>query len=733
MQTVQDQEPDSLLTAPPATTIESADQSKSIAIPLDSHALPSSAWQSLAGWLVIALLLLIQLGLFRQFAQREITWAYPTNHDQVTYLSLSYETYEGILTQGLLPGIWVGLKAPIPNGIMIHVQAALLFLVIGASRLSALTLSFLYFAVFQCVLAMTLRWLTNRWSVALIGVGLLLSTITAFFPVGGVMDFRIDFIAFNLFGIFICSVVRSGIFASRRWSLVVGGLAAFSALFRFITLVYLVGILGLVFLFLCLRLWRQRDPSARQKIVWRMSNLMIAGALMVACVGPAIWYNREVLQNYYIAGHVTGSEKEIRAQQLGIVGALDAVLFYPKSALRDHAGPTFLIMSALVLITTFGLSRVRSPASANPSASSALDIPLAYFFIIVCLLVPLAILTLDVAKSPVVGNILVPALLWLVLLSTLAFSRAQRIPGAAPVMIRALEVLAALALCSGMYTQLNMLSRRSDLSRQRPDVEQVVQLYDLIGQYSRELGWTAPRISADTIADYLYPTLMRPLLYERQGVLLDPQTKLGAIKLGLPAVDEAEAIALLQASDFAIITRSAPDTQSLYPFDRSTQALRPKLIAFCDQAFVPLREFHVFDRDVVLYMRPALHVEGDSAGWITSDGLTLSGSRAIFQARPWIELRGKSNFSYLSKRPNVSGQLLLPGQPPRLLQGTIDIAGQDYRILLDVPPEALPAQPVAQIRVLFDTYFVPKDIGLNSDTRRLVIRTPDSVTLLQQP
>ena len=37
-----------------------------------------------------------------------------------------------------------------------------------------------------------------------------------------------------------------------------------------------------------------------------------------------------------------------------------------------------------------------------------------------------------------------------------------------------------------------------------------------------------------------------------------------------------------------------------------------------------------------------------------------------------------------------------------------------------------------QIRVLFDTYFVPRDLGINGDTRQLVIRMPRQVELLPQ-
>jgi hypothetical protein len=726
MQTTHDSQRSNPL--PARTTIGLVtDHQESVAI--DRLAARVGRWPITPGWLVLALLILLQWALFRQFALREVVWAYPTYNDQVTYLSLSYETYEQILSKGLPSGLWHGLSVRVPNGIMIHLQASLLFLVIGASRFSALTLNFLYFALFQCALAGTLRWLTGRWSMALLGVGLLLTAATPFYGIGALMDFRIDFIAFCLYGIFICAVIRSGMFASWRWSLVVGVVAAVLVLFRFITLVYLGGVLGLVFLLLCLRWLRRRhDADARRPVVRRIVGLMIAGGVLLGSAGPAIWYNREPIQNYYVVGHLTGPDKELRAQQFGVFTTLDSLLFYPKSVLYDHAGSAFIIFSVLALVIALGVATVRAHDTARQSASSPLDRTLTYVFVGACLLVPLTVLTLNVSKSPVVGNILVPGLLWLVLISVVVFSRGAGTTH--PLVNRVLAGLAALLLCAGIYNQVNMLSRHGLLTGRRAEVEQLLRFYDTIGQYSREFGWDTPRISVDTVADYLYPTALRPLFYERQGVLLSPRIRLGTVGPGVPGVTEAEALALLQDSDFVILTNTAAPRASIYPFEQSMEALRPKLLAFSEQAFIPLQRLHVFDRDVTLYIRPSLKIAGNSGGWLTSKGMTLTGSSTVLQTRPHIELTGQSNFGYLGGVPGVRAQLLLPDQAPRDIPASLVASGEDYRMTIDVSPEDLPAASPVQILVRFDRFFVPKEIGLNEDTRQLVIRTPSGVTLL---
>ena len=132
---------------------------------------------------------------------------------------------------------WPGRRAA-PSRTQLPLQAALLYLAIGPSRLSALTLSFAYFALFQAVLAGTVRRTTGRWSAAFLALGILLAARTTFLRAGGIMDFRIDFTAACLYGTFLCAVSRSEMFRSWGWSVGVGAVATLLILFRFVTAPY---------------------------------------------------------------------------------------------------------------------------------------------------------------------------------------------------------------------------------------------------------------------------------------------------------------------------------------------------------------------------------------------------------------------------------------------------------------------------------------------------------------
>src|SRR5437763_11113969 len=92
-------------------------------------------------------LILVQYFLFRSYAGREATWAHPTAIDQSVYLLASYEDFEKLLTHGFFHGTWDALSARSPNGVMLPLQAAILYLFLGPGRLSAFTLLFLYFVL----------------------------------------------------------------------------------------------------------------------------------------------------------------------------------------------------------------------------------------------------------------------------------------------------------------------------------------------------------------------------------------------------------------------------------------------------------------------------------------------------------------------------------------------------------------------------------------------------------
>ena len=549
-----------------------------------------------AGCIAIALLLLAEYGLFRQFALREVVWAYPTNFDQSAALRRSYETFEKVRTDGLFAGIRDRLSQPAPTGVLMPIEAVVLYRFLGPSRLSALTVNFLHFALFQVVLLYTLRWWSGRWAPGWLGLGLLLSASAPFAAAGGLMDFRMDTLALCLWGVFMCAVIRSGVFAQRGWSIAAGAVAGVLVLVRFLTLAYVAGVLTLLFFFLLTR--RSRGGPSREAAAGTSTpgGVVAAGLMMSVVALPALAGNMESIRNYYGPGHFFGVERQIWLRAQGLSTAGDKLLYYPRSLAYDHAGPLLLWMCTAAVVVAAVLARTPKE---SPEDTPRSDVVTAEVFVGSCFLVPLTVLTVAAVKSPVVASILVPPLLWITLVLVIRLTgalRGRRIP---PLRERALAVLSALAVLLGAWHQVDRLRRPGPLAGQRRDISELLSLYDAIGEHSRRLGWSAPRVSMDRIAEFLNPGLVPAVVYERRGLLLGYN---GALGSRIFAITEQDALALAEGSDFVVVTDDGPDL-SPFPFESSMRAIRPSLRRLCDARFARLGDFHFFGRQATLYAR----------------------------------------------------------------------------------------------------------------------------------
>lgn len=566
------------------------------------------SWQAALGWCLVAGLIVLQFVLFRRHAAREVAWAYPDHYDQAYYLHQVYTLYERMRAAGWWHGLVEHLTTPRPQGTLFPVPAALLFLLVGPSRLAALSVNFAHFAVLQALVVATLRWLTRRWSVPFLGLGLLLAAASPFVGNGGLLDYRIDFAAWCLFGVVLCLVVRSRLFASRRWSVAVGAACAWLSLSRFLTLAYLGGIAALMVVFLLARRWRHRaDPGRRRHADRQLVGLALASALALGAVAPALWNSREAIYGYYVVGHVTGAEKHFRGLGTNATTA-GVLLYYPRAVSTDHLGGTFLVLAAVLLGACAALGLIQRLARPRPGSSAGFDWTGVGFFLVCCLAVPYALLTLDESKSSIACSILVPPALWLVLLAPAAVSRVLSAgPDWAPRTV-GFTALAAAVLAGGAYTQAGHYREHRFFTKHRPDVENVARIFDLLEQHCRQTGCLTPRVAVTSIqADYLSPIVVPAFLYERHGVLINPRVgKLGGT---LFRVTAAEAFAELRESDFVILADPAR-LRSPYPFDQCMKELYPQLKRYCDDTLVPLRHFRVFRQDVILYVRPGSGAAG---------------------------------------------------------------------------------------------------------------------------
>ena len=694
--------------------------------------------------LSLLFLIALQALLFCQYGHREIDWAYPSSFDQATYLEASYSLQREALSQGLLNGVAKFWGAGRPNGIMLPIQGMLVQFFFGSNRLALLSLNFGYFALLQVVFFSTARALTGQATFGWLAVGLLLSLHSAFFWAGGLFDFRIDFIASCLYGIFVCFAVRSAGLRRGPWLLAMLACAWLLISFRFVTFAFLIGFFSLLFAsFFLLWILRPRNLSTLvADAVPGMKRTFLLALTLVALTSPMILQNWRAIHDYYVVGHLTGNEKHIRAAEFGVVGLSGHLTYYLRSLVSDHLGGwfiTFWLGTFAVGIVWWRRSRRRenTDAAETTLARSAWGISL--LMVLVALLTPWLILTVDESKSPVIASLFGPplALLPFVLLARnhRGPTLGQQVNGLGGLGRVTLAIAAVIFGCGQWLTQL---SAQGSFSKRRASVEQINALYDHLMNRAEQLDLRSPVISTDMVLDWLTSPALNVHTYERSGRWLNAR---GALGVGIFAVSREQALAKMNSSDFVLLT-DLPKA-GVYPFYESMRVLQPEMRAWCETHLMRDRQFTIDGSTITVYMRPKIQIKGLSGEWITPEGVRLRLPIALLDwmratARSTIVFEGDSHVVWLRNLPTATARMLEDDETPsprtgQELPANFEQLTPDlYRIRLEI--KALLAQPnasggevIVALR-LENASFIPKEIGLNDDTRRLVVTQPTAVT-----
>src|SRR5262249_32080073 len=152
----------------------------------------------------------------------------------------------------------------------------------------------------------------------------------------------------------------------------------------------------------------------------------------------------------------------------------------------------------------------------------------------------------------------------------------------------------------------------------------------------------------------------------------------------------------------------------------------------CEHNLLEVASFGFFDREVTLYERPTLALDCAPKGWVTSNGIRLSGFGKTLATYPLIELRGDARpcIQYLGKVPGVSARLTVPEKALTMsVPVSLQVVGDEYRIAVDARSEHLQGSRSATVHLTFDSYFVPAELGIAPDPHQLVLPSPAAVQL----
>ncbi len=424
---------------------------------------------------------------------------------------------------------------------------------------------------------------------------------------------------------------------------------------------------------------------------------------------------------------MTEPEKHIRKLESGIKSTADALTFYPKSIMNEHLGGVFLSTVSILLAGTFLLAiiaRLRGAARLRPQLH-------AFVPVLAAILIPLGVLTVFPSKSPVVGSIVcIPVLLLLTLACSVPLDAwpPRQQPGLlACSLSRAIiqTFTMALILIVALAAFIIRMNGQPVFPYQNDDLRVINEVQDSVVSFAAVNNLSKPALSVDHVSDAFNAGAMTVAAYERFGKLIDFHGKLGH---SIFQTDRDTALRQLEKSDIIILT-NMPNT-GVYPQDESIRSCWNDLWVWSNDHLVLDKVFKFSFFKAYVFFRPLAWIYGTSGGWMPSSGITIRTKAAYLRCAPIFILEGDTNFGWLPCLPKPKAELLADDQQVlETLPTALKRDGSRYSISIDGRSALAWNRDPVQVRLTFDTYFVPKLLGINDDTRELVIMAPTAITM----
>ena len=538
----------------------------------------------------------VEAMIFYAHVARDIAPYYPSNFDQLAYYLATYDLTSAFHARG--PSVLVEelLQPNNATGTTFVLQGALLSLIGGENRTAILSVNLVYLLTLQFVFFVVIRTRTGSTDLAWIGMALMLSLSTLFNDRGGIYDYRIDFSAFCLYGTWTCLLVWSGSFLRTRRTLVAAAVGILLVYSRFFTIVYVGGVLGTLLAINTYRIWRNPSPYRTAVAARRIRNILLSGTIIAVICGARLFLSRAAIYDYYVVGHVLGEEKFIRAHELGIYTVAGHLLYYPKSILENHVGLLTLLMTGALAGWSLWSQRVTTSELFTRLRRFRQE----FITLGLAILIPVAFLTINVSKSPVVGGIVaVPILLALVLFGAAVWPRGGRLELAPPWT----RMLPALVMAIALTAFVSNALSSKDLPA-RADLQRITLLAKTIAAYAADNSLTRLTMSSDRVVDYQNAATPKLFSIEILHRHLDIDPRFGHGVYGIFATSREDALRLFADSDVIVLTDAVTDRSHPYPMNTKIKEYWDELWQWTNQNRALLFSTEIYGIPYRVFVRP---------------------------------------------------------------------------------------------------------------------------------
>lgn len=650
--------------------------------------------------LIFVIIVLLEFALFRTYVLREIEGSCPRNIDQAVFMRITYSLYDNIIN-GNYGTAFKEVYNSLGQGAFPVFGLIALFL-FGKSRLSLLLVNFILFILAQLIGFCCVKLISNSNKIGFLFWGLFMMIQSPFFGGGGdLVDYRMDFAGFCLYSCWVSTLMLAYHKQKKQYYYLSAVFVGLLFLFRSNTIAY-VSIALL--LFECLNIF-----VYKQKIFEELCNLLKYGCIVLASGGWYILFQIKNLYHYYITAHVTSAEPEIRMVEQGIGSWISYILFYPYKLVKDHLGYILsfvLVFIVLVSVILYMVNRNKKKLKLQKNEVIAFCAGFCSF----C--APFIVLTLDVSKSAVVICTVAGAA---VFISSYIFAL---ICNRKLIIDKVLLILMFVIAGAGIVSYVGNTTK-GHVGYDVQSQSQMLAINNRMKEYLIDNDLKEARLLVDRICDAITTDVLTVLTYESESQYID----VGYAWNGLNtyanySYEEVETA--LEEADIMVLSRDGYTTQSYYPTDSNFDQYRDIMWQYASDNLINLGEFELGNDKVVIFGKGQVKVQPMWDDWMSNTGNYILFEKELDQQQS-IYIEGYAGGIFKNGDLKVDA---VYGENSVL--SNIEIIDDRYYIEVDISKFDLGSY---ELEMIFDKYFIPKELGTNEDTRRLVIMRPDTVSI----
>ena len=641
---------------------------------------------------------LVQFALFRTYYLRELADYIPTNMDQVGYMLRTYTMYDLILEGKILECVKCALSVCVNSG-MLMVGVINLFIV-GETRFALLLPNFLGFFVMQIAGAFSIKRISNNRWLALAYCGLVWMTQAAFAEVGGMFDYRWDFLALCTYTVWIILLVEYFVTDNRKifwYSAISCGVMLFV---RLNLILYVVGTIFCVFI---IQIICKRKEWLNYICDW----LKYIGVVIISG-GWFLIINFKNFFSYYFSALFTSPTGEAWKEHMPLK---ENIVYYPQilyKALMGNNQINIIVIFVCVLLVVLICLRKKIKCSKNKI--------IAWSVLLFSWLVPYAILTKMENKNSAAAMILISPLILLPVLMA----------AAVPVKTRICQWI--VGICSVVIGLTGVCDLLGNMTQNSPyyskyELEDYTTANAVIVEHMDENRIESAEIIFDRLLGNFFAETVEVYSKEFKKNTIDISYAIPAMKSDyvMAQFDETELQVGLENANYIVVNEDGYQMDSSYTADQMLDKYRSEIVAYAKNSMILLDEVNVDGMKLSIYAKPFVTINTQWTDWL---GVNNTEIVVTDVTNKNCELVLEGNYNYYYDGLEVTAEC-----DGKELSVVLETSEETNRYCLHINLANVVENETLKIKIRFNQSFVPsKEMG-SADERELVICYPEKVYL----